>query len=147
MSDKASVTRDGPFEIAAAVVGGVVRTGLTVASVPLVLLPRGPRRRVRRAMVEIARAVIVLPKELSNLTERVVDDIFTGAPPTLNLPSLPSPDRLGERARAFTERLARAADEFGSSVSRATGRAADQVEKVSAKVDEWVDKPPTAPKA
>ncbi|PDW04107.1 hypothetical protein [Candidatus Viridilinea mediisalina] len=146
MSDNpnASVTRDGPFEIAAAVVGGVVRTGLTVASVPLVLLPRGPRRRVRRAMVELTRAVIVLPKELSNLTERVVDDIFTGPPPTL---SLPSPDRLGERARAFTERLARAADEFGTSVSRATGRAADQVEKAAAKVDEWVEKPPTTPKA
>lgn len=146
MSDNpnASVKRDGPFEIAAAVVGGVVRTGLTVASVPLVLLPRGPRRRVRRAMVELTRAVIVLPKELSNLTERVVDDIFTGPPPTL---SLPNTDRLGERARAFTERLSRAADEFGSSVSRATGRAADQVEKTAAKVDEWVEKPPTAPKA
>jgi hypothetical protein len=147
MSDKASLPRaerDGLFELGAAFVGGAARIGLTIASAPLVLLPRDSRRRVRRAMVEVARAVIVLPKELANVSERVVDDIFTGPAPTLNLPS---PERVGERARAFTERLARAADEFGSSMSRASGRAADQVEKAAAKVDEWVEKPPTTPSA
>ncbi|NCC35884.1 MAG: hypothetical protein EOM24_28295, partial [Chloroflexia bacterium] len=137
MSEQTSVARterDGVFEMGAAFVGGAARIGLTIASAPLVLLPRGSRRRVRRAMVEVARAVVVLPKELANVSERVVDDIFTGPAPTLNLPNLPSPDRIGERARAFTERLAKAADEFGASVGRAANRAADGVERTAAKV-------------
>jgi hypothetical protein len=132
--------RDGLFELGAAFIGGTARIGLTVASAPLILLPRNSRRRVRRAMAEVARAVVVFPKELASVSERVVDDMFTGSAPALNLPS---PERVGERARAFTERLARAADEFGSSVGRATNRAADQVEKAAAKVDEWVEKPTT----
>lgn len=134
--------RDGLFEIGAAFVGGGARLFLTVASAPLILLPRASRRRVRRAMAEVARAVVVLPKELAGVSERVVDEIFTGAPTTL-----PSPERVGERARAFSERLARAADEFGHSVGRATERAADEVERAAARVDEWVEKPPTTPKA
>jgi hypothetical protein len=135
--------RDGLFEIGASFVGGTVRLGLSVATAPLILLPRGTRRRVRRAVAEVARAVVVLPKEISNASERVVDEIFSGAEPTL---SLPSTERIGERARAFTERLARAADEFGASVGRAAERAADEVERTAARVDEWVEKPPTTPK-
>jgi hypothetical protein len=123
--------RDGLFEIGAAFVGGTARMFLTVASAPLILLPRTSRRRVRRAMAEIARAVVVLPKELAGVSERVVDEIFTGAPPTL-----PSAERVGERARAFSERLSRAADEFGQTMGRAAAR-----------VDEWVEKPPTTPTA
>lgn len=145
MSDNGSTTRverDGLFELGAAFVGGAARIGLTVASAPLILLPRASRRRVRRAMAEVARAVVVLPKELAGVSERVVDDIFTGAPMTL-----PSPERVGERARAFTERLSKAADEFGASMSRATSRAADEVERAAARVDEWVEKPPTTPSA
>lgn len=143
MSETGSITRgerDGLFELTAGFVGGAARLGLTVASVPLVLLPKGSRRRVRRAMAEIARAVVALPKELAGVSERVVDEVFTGAPP-----SLPSPEQVGERARAFTERLARAADEFGASVNRAASRAADQAEHTAAKVDEWVEKPPKTP--
>lgn len=145
MSDTGSITRgerDGLFELGAALVGSAARIGLTVASAPLILLPRGSRRRVRRAMAEVARAVVVLPKELAGVSERVVDEIFTGAPM-----NLPSPERVGERARAFTERLSRAADEFGTSVGRATNRAADEVERAAARVDEWVEKPPTTPSA
>lgn len=134
--------RDGLFEIGAAFVGGTARMFLTVASAPLILLPRTSRRRVRRAMAEIARAVVVLPKELAGVSERVVDEIFTGAPPTL-----PSPERVGERARAFSERLSRAADEFGQSMGRVADRAADEVERAAARVDEWVEKPPTTPTA
>ncbi len=136
--------RDGLFEIAAAFVGGTARMFLTVASAPLILLPRASRRRVRRAMAEIARAVVVLPKELANVSERVVDDIFTGAPVNV---SLPSADAVGARARAFSERLSRAADEFGSSVGRVAGRAADEVERSAARVDEWVERPPRTPSA
>ncbi|MFV9503241.1 MAG: hypothetical protein AB4911_01610 [Oscillochloridaceae bacterium umkhey_bin13] len=148
MSDKATGTRDerdGLFEIGAAFVGGAARLGLTVVSVPLVLLPRGSRRRVRRAMAEVARAVVVLPKELAVVSERVVDEIFTGTTPTM--PDMPSPRQLGERARAFTERLSRAAEEFGTSVNRATTRAADEVERAASKVDEWVEKPSSTPSA
>ncbi len=147
MSDKANTTRverDGLFELGAAFVGGAARIGLTIASVPLVLLPRSSRHRVRRAMAEVARAVVVLPKELAGVSERVVDEIFAGPPPTLNLPS---PERVGERARAFTDRLSRAAEELGASVNRATARAADSAERAVAKVDEWVEKPPTTPSA
>jgi hypothetical protein len=136
--------RNGLFEIGAALVGSTARIGLTVASAPLVLLPTGARRRVRRAIAEVARAVVVLPKELASVSERVVDEIFTGAEPTLTLPST---DQIGERARAFTDRLARAADEFGISVGRAANQAADGVERTAARVDEWVEKPTTPTKA
>lgn len=140
MSDKP----DGLFEYGATLVGTAARIGLNIASIPLTLLPTGSRRRVRRAMAEVARAVVVLPKELAGVSERVVDEVFTGAPMTL---SFPSPEKVGERARAFTERLSKAAEEFGASVSKATSRAADEVEKAAAKVDEWVEKPPATPSA
>jgi hypothetical protein len=145
MSEQTSITRgerDALFELSARVVGGTARFGLSVAAVPLVLLPRNSRRRVRRAMAEVARAVVALPKELANVSERVVDEVFTGESPTL--PSL-DVDRLGERARSFTERLSRAAEEFGASVGRAADRAANNVEKTAAKVDEWVEKPAKTP--
>ncbi|NJN15904.1 MAG: hypothetical protein HC822_06255 [Oscillochloris sp.] len=135
--------REGLFEMGAAAVGTATRLGLTVSSVPLVLLPRNARRRVRRAMVEVARAVVVLPKELTAVSERVVDDIFNGTEPTFQMPNI---DRIGERARSFTERLGRAADEFGVSLGRAAERAADDVERNAGRVDEWVEKPPEAPK-
>lgn len=137
--------RDGLFEIGAAFVGGAARMFLTVASAPLILLPRASRRRVRRAMAEVARAVVVLPKELANVSERVVDDIFTGAPASMSMPNMPSADVVGARARAFSERLARAADELGTSVGRAAERAADDVERSAARVDEWVERPPRTP--
>ena len=142
MSETPRVEREGLFELGATFVGSAARIGLSLASAPLILLPVGSRRRVRRAMAEVARAVVVLPKELANVSERVVDDVFSGAPM-----NLPSPERVGERARAFTERLSRAADEFGTSVGRATNRAADEVERAAARVDEWVEKPPTTPSA
>lgn len=134
--------RDGLFEMGAAAVGSAARLGLSIASAPLVLLPRGPRRRVRRAMAEIARAVVVFPKELAAVSERMVDDIMAGSADPLRMPSA---ERMGERARAFSERLSRAADEFGSGVSRATDRAADDVERAAARVDEWVERPPATP--
>lgn len=144
MSNETTNERDGLFEMAASFVGGATRIGLTVASVPLVLLPRNSRRRVRRAMAEVAMAVVAFPKELANVSERVVDDIFAADPPQLNLPS---PQRVGEQVRSFTERLARAAEELGTSFSRAAGRAADAVEQGAAKVDEWVETPPKTPPA
>jgi hypothetical protein len=136
--------RDGLFGVGANVVGGAIRLGLTAASVPLVLLPGGTRRRVRRAIAESARAIVAIPQEISNISERVVDDIFSGAEPTLTLPST---ERIGERARAFTERLSRAADEFGTSIGRVANRAVDEVERTAARVDEWVEKPTTPPSA
>jgi hypothetical protein len=131
---------DGLFEIAAGFVGGVARMGLTVASAPLILLPRGSRRRVRRAMAELARAVVAFPRELANVSERVVDDIYANGGPTA--PDLPSVGEVRDRARAFTERVSRAADEFGSSVGRVATRTADATEQAAARVDEWVEKQP-----
>ncbi|MBX0330787.1 hypothetical protein K2Z83_24320 [Oscillochloris sp. ZM17-4] len=135
--------RDGLFGIGASLVSGTIRLSLTAASAPLIILPGETRRRVRRAMAEGARAIIAIPQEISNVSERVVDDIFSGAEPTLNLPST---EQIGERARAFTERLARAADEFGTSVGRIAGRAADGAERTAARVDEWIEKPATPTK-
>jgi len=129
---------NGVFGIGAALVGGTVRLGLSTVSIPLSLLPIGTRKRVRTAIAEAARAIIAIPTEISNVSERVVDDIFSGAEPTLNLPSA---DQLGERARAFTSRLARAADEFGTSIGRVANQAVDGVERTAARVDEWVEKP------
>jgi hypothetical protein len=143
MSENASITRadgDGLFELGTRLVGGVVRLGLTIVSIPLSILPYNTRVRVRRGFAELARGVIALPKELADISERVVDDIFSGAAPTL-----PSAETISNRARAFTERLSRAADEFGATVSQAAGRAVDGVEKSAAKVDEWVEKAPKTP--
>jgi hypothetical protein len=142
MSHETRVERDGLFEIGAAFVGGAARMGLTIASAPLILLPKGSRRRVRRAMAELARAVVALPRELAGVSERVVDDIFSG---TATTPRMPSTERIGERARAFSERLSRAAEEFGSAVERTAERAADETERAAARVDEWVEKPAKTP--
>lgn len=131
---------DGLFDLSAAFVGTAARVGLQITSAPLILLPPGSRQRVRRAMAEVARAVVAVPGELTAVSERVVDDMFSGPPP-----SLPSPEQIGDRARAFTDRLGRAAEEFGASVGRATNRAADQAERTAAKVDEWVATPPKTP--
>jgi len=130
--------RNGLFGVGATLVGSTVRLGLTATSIPLALLPSGTRRHVRRAIAEAARAIIAIPTELSNASERVVDSIFSGTEPALNLPSA---DQLGERARAFTSRLARAADEFGTSIGRVANQAVDNVERTAARVDEWVEKP------
>ncbi len=130
--------RDGVFELAAGFVGGTARVGLTVASVPLVLLPKRSRRRVRRAMAELARAIVALPKELADVSVRVVDEIYEGGDTTT--PNLPRIDNITARARNFTDRLARATEEFTSSVGRAGQRAGDSVERAAARVDEWVEK-------
>jgi hypothetical protein len=138
-----SKERDGLFEFAASVVGNTARIGLTIASAPLVLLPSNSRRRVRRAMAEVARAVVVFPKELAAVSERVVDEAFSGNGSMPSMPSvtLPNPAEIGDRAREFTQRLGKAAEELTTSFSRVAGEVADQVEKSAAKVDEWVDKP------
>lgn len=145
MSEKASTTRadgDGLFELGAKLVSGVARLVLSATTLPLTVLPRNTRVRVRRGVAELARGFIALPKELTDMSERIVDDIFSGAPATVTLPSVES---IGNRARAFTERLARAADEFGTTVGQVTSRAADEVERTAAKVDEWVEKAPKTP--
>lgn len=130
--------RDGLSGVGAALVGSTIRLSLTAVSTPLVLLPGETRQRVRRAMAEAARAIVSIPKEISVVSERVVDEIFSGE--EVNI-SLPSTEQLGERAKAFTERLARAADEFGKSVGRVANNAAESVERTVSRVDEWVEKP------
>lgn len=146
MSEQTTTRRelDGLFELSASFVGSASRLGLMILSAPLVFLPRASRRRVRRAMAEVARAVVALPRELTDVSVRVVDEIFTGEPMRVNLPS---PERVGERAKAFSERLSRAAEEFGTSMTRAVDRAADDVERATARVDEWVEQAPRTPQA
>lgn len=129
----------GLLELGTAIVTGTTRLGLTIISIPLSVLPVATRRRFRRAVAELARALVVLPKELSEISEKVVDDIFEGPAPTL-----PSPQAIGDRARAFTERVARAADELGATFNRTAARAVDDVQRTAAKVDEWVEKAPKA---
>lgn len=138
---RSAETRDGLFELAAAIVGGATHLVLTLASLPLVLLPRPARRRVRRAMAEVARAIVVLPKELADVSVRVVDEYYasTANTTTPNF-ELPKVEDLTEGARRFTDRLARAAEEFGASMRRVSDRAAENVDQAAAKVDEWVEK-------
>lgn len=128
--------RDGLFEMAAGFVGGATRLSLNLASVPLVLLPTGSRRRVRRAMAEVARAIVALPKEVGSIGERIVDEMYEGGDVKFTLPSV---GNIADRARNFTERLSRAAEEFGAGVSRAADRAGESVERAAAKVDEWTE--------
>ncbi|MEI6775401.1 MAG: hypothetical protein WCK70_00705 [Chloroflexales bacterium] len=135
---------EGLVGVGAALVGGAVRLSLTTVSIPLNLLPDGTRRRVRTAIAEAARAIVAIHVEISNASERIVDDIFSGAESTL---SLPNTDQISERARAFTARLSRAADEFSTSIGRVANQAVDGVERTVARVDEWVEKPSAAPKS
>lgn len=139
-----NIKRDGLVGLGAALVGNATRLSLTAVSAPLIVLPSSTRLHVRRAVAEAARAIVAIPKEISVVSERVVDDIFSGAEPAQL--SLPSVDKIGERARAFTERLARAADEFGTSIGRVADRAVDEVGRTAARVDEWIEKP-TTPKS
>jgi hypothetical protein len=128
--------REGLFELAAAFVGGASRLSLSLATIPLVLLPRDSRRRVRRAMAEVARAIVALPRELTDVSVRVVDEIYEGG---TNSSSSSGPG-FTERARNFTERLARAAEEFTASLNRASRQAGDSAERAASRVDEWVEK-------
>lgn len=134
----ARTERDGLFELAAGFVGGMTHLTLTVASVPLVLLPKKSRRRVRRAMAELARAIVALPKELADVSTRIVDEMYDGNGTAAS--GLPRADAIAERARSFTSRLARATEEFGASLGRASQRAGESVERAVARVDEWVEK-------
>lgn len=134
-----SVSRDegdGLFEMAASFVGSASRVSLSVASVPLVLLPKASRRRMRRAMAEVARAVVAVPRELTDASVRVVDKLFDSEEKL----ELPRVEEFTDRARGFTERLSRAAEEFGASFGRATRRAGSTAGQAAAKVDEWVEK-------
>lgn len=133
MSDKP----DGLFEYGTAIVGTAARLGMTFASIPLTLLPSGSRVRVRRAMAEVARGAITLPKELASASDRVMDEVLGGTALSLS-PS--SPGSVGERARVFTGRLVRAAEDVTVSVSRAAAQVvtltADQVERAAARIEE-----------
>ncbi|MCU0491582.1 MAG: hypothetical protein MUD01_08340 [Chloroflexaceae bacterium] len=137
--------RDGLFELAASFTGSASRMALMLLSAPLILLPKGSRRRVRRAMAEIARATVALPRELTNVSLRVVDDIFEGG--NMGMVGVSgsgsgsrATDTFAERARNFSDRLSRAADEFGAGVRSMGSRAADEVEKAAGRVDEWTEK-------
>lgn len=137
MSEQKVRSAEGLIGMAAGLVGKVSRVNLTIVSAPLVLLPKATRRRVRRAIAETARAVIVIPRELSDASVRMVDRLFEGEEAESALPRV---EEVAERARGFTDRLAKAAEEFGVSVGRATRRAGASAEQVVAKVDEWVEK-------
>ena len=129
------------FELGVKLLGGVTRLTLTVVAVPLILLPKPARVRVRRGLVELTRGFVALPKEVSEISSRVIDEVLNAGPPSLpSLPSLPTIQELKDRARSFTDRVARAADEFGTGLERAAVRGASDVERTTVKVDEWVDR-------
>lgn len=108
--------KDGLFELTAVAFGGAAKVGLAVASMALVTLPANERQRVRKAMGELAMSILSVPKELADLTERVVDRVFeeeiTGA-----VPRVPSAEQVVSGARELTKRLTQAADKFTASVS------------------------------
>ncbi len=108
--------KDGLFELAAVAVGGAAKVGLAVASMALVTLPSNERQRVRKAMGELAMSILSVPKELADLSERVVDRVFEEET-TGGVPRVPSAEQVVSGAREFTKRLAQAADNFTASVS------------------------------
>lgn len=126
---------DRLFEQAAGLVGDVTRIGLDVVTAPLVVLPTHTRHRVRRALGEVALAVLSIPREVSNISDRFLDRIYEG--------SGSGGETLTERARDFTDRLSRAAEDFSSTVRTATERTGGAVERASERVDEWVEGGPT----
>lgn len=114
MSEKTSPDRDGLFELAAVAFGGAARVGLALASMPLVTLPVSERQRVRQAMGEMAMAIVSVPRELADLTVRVVDRVYEDD--DKGMPRVPSAEEVVSGARSFTQRLSRAAEEFSATV-------------------------------
>ncbi len=125
-------------KLAVGLVGNVTRVALTVVSVPLVVLPQESRQRVRKAVADASLAIVALPRELSDMGEKLVEQAYEGK---IEAPQLPRVEEVTDRVRNFTERMGRAAQEFTSSVANATSRAGDAVEQTAARVDEWVEKP------
>lgn len=108
--------KEGLFELAAVAFGGTMKVGLAVASMTLVTLPANERQRVRKAMGELAMSILSVPKELADMTERVVDRVFEEEVAG-GMPRIPSAEQVVSGAREFTQRLAKAADNFTASVS------------------------------
>ncbi|NJP05992.1 MAG: hypothetical protein HC837_10390 [Chloroflexaceae bacterium] len=128
---------DNLYDIGANVVRGVTSVGLNLVSVPLTLLPPTTRHRSRRAIAELAKATVAVPKEISHFSEKVVDRIYS-----TEGNEGPQVQDIREQARSFRDRLSRAADEFRASLSSASQKAGDTVDQAAAKVDDWVESKP-----
>lgn len=132
---------DGLFGVAARATGTAAQMGLTVASMPLVLLPAGARRHVRKAMGELALGAVALPRGVANAVEHLVDDIWENA----DAPT-PSELNLSERARSFAKRVASAAEDVTAAVGSITRRAGDAIERSAEQLDDWAQGRQPAPK-
>lgn len=120
---------NSPVDMVLGLVDGIVRGGLSIISLPLGLLPAESNKQIRQAVANVATTVLEVPKELSKASENFVDQIMSGSAEI----SLPRVEEIGERAREFTNRMAKAAQDVGNAVTTTVSSSTE-------KVDEWVDK-------
>jgi hypothetical protein len=134
------VKQEGPGLLgsAAEATGKTFRFTLNVLSMPLMILPGQSRRHARKAMGEFAMSVMVLPKEFANSAERVVERL-AGEEPGGSM-AMPRAEEISDRARSFTNRMIRTAEEFTAGVVNASQKVGDAAEQTASKVDDWVQK-------
>mgnify|MGYP006302379481 CR=1 FL=1 len=127
-----------PLNVMLGLVDGVVRTGLSIASIPLGVLPADTNQKIRGAVSDVTNTVMDVPRGLSNTAQNVVDQAFGGSGKELEFPRI---EEIGDRVREFTDRMAKSAQEVGNAVSSSVSGSAGSGEKKSGeKVDEWVEK-------
>lgn len=126
---KTETQANSPVDMVLGLVDGIVRGGLSIVSIPLGLLPAESNKQIRQAVANVADAVLEVPKELSKASENLVEQVMSGSGEI----SLPRVEEIGERAREFTDRMAKAAQDVGNAVTTTVNSSTE-------KVDEWVDK-------
>lgn len=127
---------NSPIDMVLGLVDGIVRGGLSIVSIPLGLLPAESNKQIRQAISNVATTVLEVPKELSKASEGFVDQIMSGSGEI----RLPRVEEIGERAREFTDRMAKAAQDVGNAVTTSVSSATEGAGQADKKVDQWVEK-------
>jgi hypothetical protein len=138
-STEISAKTDNPLDFMLGVVDGVIRGGLTAASIPLSFLPPESNRRVRQAMANAASTMLEIPREISKAAGSLVDQMSGDSGPG-NQFSLPRFEEIGERAREFTDRMSKSVQDIGNTVTSTMNKTSQEMTQQLGKVDEWVEK-------
>jgi hypothetical protein len=120
---------EAPIGMITGLVDGLIRNALGIVSIPMNVLPEDARQKARMAVCEAATAVLAIPKEASKWGENAIDQIYGSDEPTIELPRV---EEIAERAREFTDRIARATQEVGNAVTSTANAVADSVAPAAA---------------
>jgi hypothetical protein len=115
---------EAPIGMMTGLVDGLIRNALGIMSIPMNILPEDARQQARMAVCEAATAVLAIPKEVSKWGENAVEQIYGSDEPTIQLPRV---EEIADRAREFTDRIARATQEVGNMVTSTASAVAGSV--------------------